>query len=241
MRFDLSEDAGTGSYPAPTLLATLTDSSGNPQPITTAPHIEESVDSSGLGTLRWVFVGTGKFLDISDLTNTQQQTMYALRDGTGAVPSTTGLPLTRSTLTANTNLLTGLNLSDSSSGWYYDLTGTAGSNGGTERIVVNPDAAAGVSLITWTTLTPSSDPCDLLGNVYATNFSGQSQLLNSSNTVMPSITTNTATTGIQIIQLPNGVYALLYGQTGSAPQTSTIQQPGGGNTLQRTNWREILN
>lgn len=246
-RFDLSEGAvnatgnPTGPYPTPTLLATLTDSSGKVQPITTAPRVEESVDSTGLGTLRWVFVGTGQFLDISDLTTTQQQTMYALRDGTGAVPSTTGLPLKRSTLTANTNLLTGLNLSDSSTGWYYDLTGTAGTNGGTERIVINPDAAAGVSLIAWTTLTPSSDPCSLLGNVYATNFSGQSQLLNGSNTVMTSITTTSATTGIQIVQLPNGVYALLYGQTGGAPQTATIQQPGGGNALQRTNWREILN
>ncbi|OOG50176.1 hypothetical protein B0E50_03330 [Rhodanobacter sp. C01] len=246
-RFDLSEGAvnasgaATGPYPAPTLLATLTDASGKAQPITTAPRIEESVDSTGLGTLRWVFVGTGQFLDISDLSTTQQQTMYALRDGTGSTPSTTGLPLTRSTLTANTNLLTGLNLTDSSTGWYYDLTGTAGANGGTERVVVNPDAAAGVSIITWTTLTPSTDPCSLLGSVYATNFSGQSQLVNTSNTVMSSITTNTATTGIQIVQLPNGTYALLYGQTGGAPQTATIQQPGSGNALQRTNWREILN
>ena len=239
-RFDLSENAGTGLYPAPTLFATLTDSTGKAQPITTAPRIELGIDASGLGTLRWVFVGTGQFLTINDLTNTQQQTMYALRDGTGATPATTSLPLTRSVLVANTNLLTGLNLTDNSAGWYYDLTGTAGTNGGTERIVVNPDAAAGISDVAWTTLTPSTNPCDLLGNIYATSFSGQTQLV-SGTTPIASQTTTSATTKIQIIQLPNGTYALMYNQTQSPPQTATINQGGGSKLPVRVNWREILN
>lgn len=246
-RFDLSETAldssgnPTPDYPSPTLFAKLTDPSGNPQPITTAPRIEEGIDSTGLGTLRWVFVGTGQFLDTSDLNNTQQQTMYALRDGSGSTPSTTGLPLTRSALVANP-LTTPLNLADSASGWYYDLPGTAGSNGGTERIVVNPDASAGVSVVAWATVTPSTDPCSLQGNIYAADFStGQSVLQDSAGNVMSSVTTNTATTGLQMIQLPNGEFAILYGQTGSLPQTAKIKQPPGGNLLNRVNWREILN
>jgi len=246
-RFDLSEPAKdatgnvTPAYLTPTLLATLKDSAGNPQPITTAPRIELSTDSSGLGTLRWVFVGTGQFLDTSDLSNTQQQTMYALRDGTGVTPSTTGLPLTRSVLTANTNLLTGLNLTDSSLGWYYDLTGTAGTNGGTERIVISPNAAAGVFVITWTTLTPSSNPCDLLGSIYATTFAGQSVLLGTANTLVPYITTTTAPTGSSVVQLPGGTFTILYGQTGGLPQTAKMQQTTTTPQLQRVNWREILN
>jgi type IV pilus assembly protein PilY1 len=247
-RFDLSETAldtsgmPTPAYPAPTLLATLKDPSNNPQPITTAPRIELSIDSTGLGTLRWVFVGTGQFLDISDLNTTQQQTMYALRDGTGPAPLTTGLPLTRSVLTANTNLLTGLNLTDSSPGWYYDLNGTAGPGGGTERIVVNPDAAAGVFDVAWTTLTPSTDPCSLQGSVYATNFAGQSVVLGSNSTTLTtSLPTGSATTGLQIVQLPNGQYAVLYGQTGALPQSAAIQQPGSSSQINRVNWREILN
>lgn len=240
-RFDLSEGAATGPYPPPTKLATLTDPSGNPQPITTAPRIEESIDSTDLGTLRWVFVGTGQFLDISDLNNTQQQTFYALRDGTGAAPSTTGLPLKRGNLAQNTDLLKGLNLSDTASGWYYDLTHTAGSSGGTERIVVNPDAVASINQVAWTTLTPSSDPCSLGSNVYDTNFNGQSQLLDSSGNPISYITTNSATTGIQFIRLPNGAYSLLIGETNGEVPTAHIQPPGPPNALQRVNWREILN
>jgi type IV pilus assembly protein PilY1 len=249
-RFDLSEPAlsggtATGPYPSPTLFATLKDPSGVVQPITTAPRVETDIDSTGLGTLRWVFVGTGQFLSTSDLTSTQQQTMYALRDGTGSTPATAGLPRSR-TAVAPYNLVPNpltapLALTDSSTGWYYDLPGTAGSSGGTERIVVNPDSAAGVPIIAWASITPSSDPCSLLGSIYAVDFStGQTVIYGSGTTLTPSINTGTATNGVQVVQLPNGTYSILYGQTGALPATANIKQPGGGNYLYRVNWREIL-
>ena len=251
-RFDLSEtaisgSAATGPYPAPTLFATLTDPSGAAQPITTAPRIETDIDSTGLGTLRWVFVGTGQFLATSDLTSTQQQTMYALRDGTGSTPATAGLPRSRTAVSPYnliSNPLTApLALTDSSTGWYYDLPGTAGSSGGTERIVVNPDSAAGVPIIAWASITPSSDPCSLLGNIYAVDFSTGETVIygtGSTTTLVASIKTGTATNGAQVVQLPNGTYSILYGQTGALPATANIKQPGGGNFLYRVNWREIL-
>ena len=249
-RFDLSEPAisggvGTGPYPSPTLFATLTDPSGVAQPITTAPRVETDIDSTGLGTLRWVFVGTGQFLSTSDLTSTQQQTMYALRDGTGSTPATAGLPRSR-TAASPYNLVpnpltAALLLTDSSTGWYYDLPGTAGSSGGTERIVVNPDSAAGVSIVAWASVTPSSDPCSLLGNIYAVDFStGQTVIYGSGTTLAVSIATGTATNGVQVVQLPNKTYSILYGQTGALPATASIKQPSGGNNLYRVNWREIL-
>jgi type IV pilus assembly protein PilY1 len=249
-RFDLSEPAisggvATGPYPAPTLFATLADPSGVAQPITTAPRIETDIDSTGLGTLRWVFVGTGQFLSTSDLTSTQQQTMYALRDGTGSNPATAGLPRSRTAASPYNlvpNPLTSpLSLTDSSAGWYYDLPGTAGSNGGTERIVVNPDSAAGIPIIAWASITPSSDPCSLLGSIYAVDFStGQTVIYGSGTTLVASIHTGTATNGAQLVQLPNGTYSILYGQTGALPSTLNIKQPTPGNLLYRVNWREIL-
>src|SRR5438445_7604258 len=139
-RFDLS---GTGTYPDPTLLAQLQDDKKNAQPITTAPRIEVDVDSTGLALRRWVFVGTGQFLAIGDLTDTQQQTMYALRDGTDLAPSTASSAIKRSDLIKVDDLTVGLTqtLTDASSGWYYDLKGKPGTDGATERIVVDPDAA----------------------------------------------------------------------------------------------------
>lgn len=249
-RFDLSEPAilagvATGNYPSPTLFATLTDPTGAPQPITTAPRVETDIDSTGLGTLRWVFVGTGQFLATSDLTSTQKQTMYALRDGTGQAPATAGLPRSRTAASpynlVSNPLTAALALTDSSTGWYYDLPGTAGSSGGTERIVVNPDSAAGVPIIAWASITPSPDPCSLLGNIYAVDFStGQTVIYGTGTSLVPSISTPTATTGVQVVQLPNGTYSILYGQTGGLPATASIKPPFGGNSLLRVNWREIL-
>lgn len=238
-RFDLS---GTGNYPTPVLFATLKDSKGVSQPITTAPRIELDYSSSGIDTRRWVFVGTGKFLDTSDLTDTQTQTMYALRDGTGSTPATTGLPLTRSKLAKN-DLTTNLNLQDADSGWYYDLTGTAGDGTlATERIVVDPDAVAGIFAINWGTLIPTSDPCSLKGAVYSSTFSsGQSNFLDSSGKPQSFITTNSAVTNLQAVQLPDGSFVLLYGQTSDLPATAKMGSGGLPPNLTRTNWREILN
>jgi len=238
-RFDLS---GTGAYPAPVVLATLKDSKQQAQPITTAPRIELDYDSSGTGTRRWVFVGTGKFLDSSDLTDTQQQTMYALRDGTGISPNAISTPIVRANLRAN-NLVDNLNIQDADYGWYYDLTGVApGTGGATERIVVDPDAVAGIFSVNWGTLIPTADPCALSGAIYSAAYgSGQSNLLTSTGASVPFLTTNSAITNLQMVQLPdNGKFVLLYGQTGQAPQTANMVQPGNSALLQRTNWREIL-
>ncbi|WP_430388443.1 pilus assembly protein [Dyella sp. 20L07] len=241
-RFDLS---GTGAYPAPTLLATLTDPSGNPQPVTTAPRVELDLNSTGLDTRRWVFVGTGQALDASDLQNAQQQTMYALRDGDGNAPSTTGLPISRNTTTLDkvTDLTKGANVSDTDAGWYYDLTGSAGAGGGSERIVVNPDAAAGTYTVAWATMTPTSDPCTLAGNIYAVSFgNGASALVDSNNNTMAYMTVKSAPTKIEEVQLPgSNQLAVLYGQSTGLPQVGKMRYGLTGTQLQRVNWREILN
>ncbi|MEO8999440.1 MAG: PilC/PilY family type IV pilus protein [Rhodanobacter sp.] len=243
-RFDLSSGS-TAAYPAPILFATLTDGT-NPQPITTAPRVELDLNATALGTRRWVFVGTGQALDVSDFSTTQQQTMYALRDGDANAPSTTSLPITRSTATLKvlTDLTVGVSLVDTDAGWYYDLTGTAGVGGATERIVIDPDAAAGTNTIAWGTLTPTSDPCALSGNIYAASFAtGQSVLLDSSNNIMAKQTATTAPTKLEEVQLPGspGEIVLMYGQAGLPPQTLKQRHGSPGGTPLRVNWREILN
>src|SRR5207302_941786 len=80
-RFDVS-DADPGNWRVGKM-ARLVDPNGDPQPVTTPPQIE--VDASN-GVDRWVFVGTGKLYDDSDLADHQVQTMYAFRDGTQTAP-----------------------------------------------------------------------------------------------------------------------------------------------------------
>ena len=247
-RFDLTQGAvdasghPTGNYPSPTLLATLADGAGNPQPITTVPRVEESISSNGLGTLRWVFVGTGKFLDITDLTDTGQQTMYALRDGSGSAPASSGLPLTRKALTPITNLLTGATLGDDASGWYYDLTGSAGGrNGGTERIVVAPSTATGLNEVAWVTVIPASDPCSLQGALYAVNYAGASALLSNGAPVKYLTTNAAALTSVQLVKNSNGSIGVNTTDTTGKNLQKTSGTPPPNTPVKRVNWREVLN
>ena len=77
-RFDLDPDNTFGSNHTGVdvfQLAHLTDDSNNPQPITTSPEMTK-LDS---GT-RVILVGTGRYLGLSDLANTQTQSFYMMKD-----------------------------------------------------------------------------------------------------------------------------------------------------------------
>ena len=77
-RFDVNGSVGPSGYEAQ-LLAVLKDGSGNRQPVTTKPTV------SLVKGQKVIFVGTVRFLDTSDVTDTSQQSMYAIKD-----PWTTG-------------------------------------------------------------------------------------------------------------------------------------------------------
>lgn len=70
-RFDINT-AQSGTNPFK--IAVLKDPSGNAQPITVRPELAESNGK------RILYVGTGQYLGTSDLTDTQQQSIYAISD-----------------------------------------------------------------------------------------------------------------------------------------------------------------
>ena len=157
--------------------ATLSDGT-NPQPVTTAPQIEIDLTN---GVDRYVFIGTGRLLDPSDLTTpamAQQQTLYAIRDGSltkplPAPPAPSVLPIdARAKLTpvaANGASLPGVAVN----GWFHDLP--TGANA--ERIVV--DVEADVNAVTYIGTQIQNDPCviALPANIYAREFSTAASLL----------------------------------------------------------------
>lgn len=72
-RFDINGDIGASGYDAQ-LLATLANGSGQAQPMTARPELG-LVNGSAV-----VYVGTGRYLGVSDLTDTNQQSIYAIKD-----------------------------------------------------------------------------------------------------------------------------------------------------------------
>ena len=79
--------------------AELTDTAGNTQPLTTKPELGRVLTSDGK-VRRVVFVGTGSYLGIADLNDTQKQTIYAIKDDDVVGGSVTPVLTNRTNLVA---------------------------------------------------------------------------------------------------------------------------------------------
>jgi Tfp pilus tip-associated adhesin PilY1 len=151
-RFDINAAISTGVNPFK--FATLfSDSAGtNPQPITTVPVLGQILDK------RIVFIGTGKYLETSDLTNTQIQTQYAIKDddatSTFVNPRNTLVQQTLAPVTGSTTSRTGSsNTVDFSTGrgWYANFPDSG------ERVNIDSQLVSGILLVP--TLVPSNTVC----------------------------------------------------------------------------------
>lgn len=256
-RFDLRGTAST--YSAPVKIAELKNSSGNPQPVTTAPMIEIGRD----GVKRWVFIGTGKLLDTTDFTDAQQQTLYAIRDGSVSkvygsesnnetkLPTviTAGFPVSRSNMVAVTDLTTGYSEdANKPMGWYFDLAVTSGTS---EKI--SSALTANEGLIAWTGYIPAtSDPCSpgASSRVYVVDYdSAKSRLTNKSDsdTIIAYFESPSTLIKVQFLKSPKGKIRAVYtsGDASTGNGTGQINElPGdfgrSAGKAVRLNWREIL-
>jgi type IV pilus assembly protein PilY1 len=173
-RFDLT---GTGPYAPPVLLAIATDGSGVRQPITTAPLIE----IHPVTRERYVLFGTGRLLAVTDVSNSQMQSFYAILDGTASGFNVVGTPILRANLTPVTNPELGGTagapptppapnlLLAGTKGWYTDLG--IDPSGVSWRVILNPQAFNGIVTFA-TSLTTATDPCSPQGSsrVYAIDY-----------------------------------------------------------------------
>lgn len=224
-RFDLT--AATGSYPAPTRIATLTDGSGNAQPVTTAPLIEIHPVSRA----RFVMVGTGKLLDSSDVNTSAGQSFYALLDGTSGGFGTVSTPITRAQLTALTDPTAGVNLATTSKGWYMDL----GSGSGVAwRIIGSPSAYNGI--VAFSPLLTTGDACSPAGQsrLYVLNYGTGKTVL---NTAAAYENFTAALTDVRFVTV-NGKPQLIVGdnQGGTKKIDANLVS---GTSLRLLNWRQI--
>jgi type IV pilus assembly protein PilY1 len=150
------------------------DSSGNPQPITTAPVATLNPRYPQIpGSM--VFVGTGQLLGVPDLANTQVQTIYGVYDPT--TPYATPLTRTSGSLVQQVLSLASIGTTEvavvtgnavtipTNKGWYIDLTLNSG-----ERVVNTPLLRSGALVVTSTQ--PASSSCTSGGSsfLYIINY-----------------------------------------------------------------------
>jgi type IV pilus assembly protein PilY1 len=88
-RFDFDPSAAGHSGASVFKLAHLTGPDGTARPITTKPEMTTAMTSSN-DVVHLVMVGTGQYLETADLTNTDVQSFYAIKDTLGADNLTVG-------------------------------------------------------------------------------------------------------------------------------------------------------
>lgn len=152
-RFDINAETASK-------FAVLKDAGGTVQPITTRPSL-------GLyNSTKIVFVGTGKYLETSDLTDTQRQTIYAIKDTGSTVTLDNPRTATGSDAMVEQTLTTDGSTRIASNnpvdwatkrGWFVDLD-TAKTNEGAERVNINMQLVSGTLLVA--SIVPASSECN---------------------------------------------------------------------------------
>ncbi|MFZ5581918.1 MAG: pilus assembly protein [Pseudomonadota bacterium] len=222
-RFDINAETAVR-------LATFTDASNNVQPITTRPELAE------VDTHRVVYVATGKYLEGADLTSSQVQTLYAIKD----VDAVTALDAPRDALVKQTLANDGSSRTLTSnavdfatgSGWYVDFPDTG------ERTNVDPSLVLGTLLVA--TNVPTNGVCEAGGYSWLNYFNYKNGSYVPGATAAGTRLGNDMTTGINVVWI-NGKPVPL--RTGNySPPAPVGNIPIGDYSLRahRVNWREVV-
>lgn len=238
-RFDVNDIlAPTGIEAA--RVATAVDGSGTAQPITTRPELSE------VGGQPFVHVGTGRYLGTTDNSDTQTQSVWALRDSLTATPlSSLRTTLKQMTITNQGSGTTAFRTigctaqCGSTDGWFADLPDSG------ER--VNIDIKLQLGTLVVASNVPQNNACNIGGYSWLNYFNSATgtAIANSANQSVGSKLVGAGgaeslAVGINIVRLPGGKIVVI--ATTSAAQQLTIEAPFDTPppTGKRIGWREII-
>jgi type IV pilus assembly protein PilY1 len=247
-RFDINASTtatvGTGSA---FLFATLFSDTGgaSPQPIMTTPI---------LGTItgkRIVFVGTGKYLEVSDLTNTQQQSQYAIKDDDAAAtlvnPRNTLVQqflinnpdgtATRLSAASATDTVTGNNSVDFGidRGWFLDFPD------GRERVNIDSKLIEGTLLIP--TIVPSSTECSPGGTGWLNFLDYRTGAAVNTTPGIAGVKYDSTIVGINVLFIDGNPVVEVVTSTNPTPSKTDavdFKATASGFTGKRVLWRELI-
>src|SRR5690606_36919639 len=221
--------------PTVKLIGTAKDASGAGQPITTKPELAEV----GTPPSPYVYVATGRYLASPDVSNTQTQSLYAIKDP-GAAAGYTNLrdSLLRLEMTNvnadNERFVNCFENCSSTNGWTVDFPDSG------ERVNVDMKLQLGTLMVL--SNVPKNNTCEPGGYSYANYFhyaSGQSPL--GIGQPIGGKLSGSLAVGFNVIRLPSGKVIVI--STDAAGNTSASEAPigSGAPTGKRVSWRELLN
>lgn len=239
-RFDLTVESGP--YPAPVKLAKLTDAQDVAQPVSTRPLIEVDRNSGK----RYLVVGTGKLLADSDIGSTQKQSLYVIADGTRGfgefyrendLPSGVSFPITRSQLSAVTDVTVGLGSKPAEYMGYYVDFGPAQADAIAERVDVAMVANAGVIVVPVNR--PTGEPCEPsgTGRVMALTLSAGKSVFVDGTTTVPYYAADGVVRDLAILSINGRARVYVGNDKGQMKKLDWNLTPA--IDAKRLNWREV--
>ena len=249
-RFDINGNIGAAGYDAQRLVTLYANAAGTvTQPITTRPELG---DVSGVAV---VFVGTGRYLGSTDLSDTTQQTFYAVKDTLGTttytnpqatgsnfvqqvVSNTTcpsGSPATICTLgqEVRTSTSNAVNFA-TNNGWYVNLPDSG------ERDNTDPNLALGT--LGFVTNVPNTSACTAGGYSYRYVLDYRTGApVSTSTTGVSAIKLGSAlaTRGV-FVRLPNNTVVQLTRLADGTTMTTNVPIGSGVGPTRRISWRELI-
>lgn len=212
-------------------LASLTDNTNTVQPITTRPDVGKCHDTP------MVFVGTGRYLGLSDLTDNQRQSVWGIKDSSSTLGTLRGNNIVQQNFSAGgggTYTISG-NAVDlaSQNGWFVDFDQNTG-----ERVNLDPSLVLGTLLVV-TNQPENVSACSIGGNSfkYEFDFCSGKALLAAGGTVGKKIGSSIAV-GFIVIRLPSGALKVITTFAGAEKTTEGVTAGSSGNT-RRVSWREL--
>jgi type IV pilus assembly protein PilY1 len=221
----------------------------SPQPITTTPVLGKILGK------RVIFIGTGKYLEAGDLTTTQKQTQYAIKDDdettTLVNPRTT---LVNPTLSNNPDLTaTRIAAPDASGkkvdflagrGWYVDFPDGGSGGVGAERVNIDSKLIEGTLLVP--TIVPSSTVCSPGGYGWLNFFdykTGNAVIPGNTGTGLASVKYDSTIVGVNLIYIGGNPKVEVVTSTNPTPELDKKAAFIGVVGLfqgKRVTWRELI-
>jgi type IV pilus assembly protein PilY1 len=213
------------------------------QPVTTAPELG-IIQNKAI-----VYVGTGRYLGASDVSDQNQQSLYAIVDqlgstGLGNVRTETSCPLVQQTITilsTNTRSTSTLPVDFASKcGWFMDFNPANDSPG--ERVNVDPKLQLGVLAVA--TNVPQQSVCTVGGTsfLYFFDYSTGQFVSTSSGNVAGERVGNSIAVGLNTYRLPDGrVVTTVTTSDDNHPVFGNPDLPNVGDSGKRVLYRELLN
>lgn len=218
-------------------LAQLTDNLNVAQPVTSTPEIGRCTSMHDM-----VYVGTGSYLGTSDLSNTQRQTIYGIKDGgaaLGAVRSNNMLQRTLGAVSGLSNVYTITNANvvldlDAKNGWFMDLDRNLG-----ERINLGPQLVRG-TLDVFTNQPTNISACTTGGVSYKYDISAcdGTYIQSAAKNRVGEKFSDAIVVGFIIVKLPSGVLKSI-GTLASGEQKTEPVLTTGISSSRRVSWRDL--